>query len=141
MLPCPYTEHDARSFLTRAVTGWDEESDGHFAVVDAAGRHVGGARLRPVGDPAVAEIGYRVVPAARRRGVATAVTRTLTRWALHDLGFARVQIRAERLNRASVGVALKAGFTREGVLRSHEVDRGGARRDDVLFSALADEPR
>ena len=124
-----------------ASTSWADDDDGHFAVVDAGGRHLGGARLRRAGDPAVVEIGYRVIPDARRRGVATALTQILSRWALDDLGLARVQIRAERCNVASVGVARKAGFIREGVLRRNEIDRSGLRRDDVMFSRLPDDPR
>ena len=81
------------------------------------------------------------MPDARRHGVATALTRILSAWALDDLGLARVQIHTERLNVASVGVAHTAGFTCEGILRSNEIDRCGVRRDDLTFSLLPSDPR
>ena len=42
-------------------------------------------------------------------------------------------------NIASQRVAEKAGFTREGVLRSMLVNRDGSRRDGVMFSLLPEE--
>jgi RimJ/RimL family protein N-acetyltransferase len=44
-------------------------------------------------------------------------------------------------NLASQGVAEKAGFQREAVLRSNLEYRDGSRRDSVLFSLLPDELR
>ncbi len=38
------------------------------------------------------------------------------------------------------GVAVRAGFTQEGVLRAREATRSG-RRDSVMFSLLKDDPR
>jgi RimJ/RimL family protein N-acetyltransferase len=42
-------------------------------------------------------------------------------------------------NAASQRVAEKAGFTREGVLRSHLLHPDGRRRDSVMFSLLPGE--
>lgn len=84
------------------------------------------------------EVGYWVAPWARRRGVATAATRAVTRWAIEDLGAQRVTLEAASTNYASQQVALDIGFTREGVQRS-KAARLGERYDMVLFSLLPGE--
>lgn len=57
------------------------------------------------------EVGYWVAPWARGRGVATAATRAVTRWAIEELGAKRVTLEAASTNYASQQVALNAGFT------------------------------
>jgi RimJ/RimL family protein N-acetyltransferase len=84
------------------------------------------------------EIGYWVAPSARGRGVATRAVRLLSRWALGDLGLARLALHVHPDNRTSQTVAERAGFTREGVLRSWE-ERHGERVDTVVFSLLPGE--
>ena len=60
------------------------------------------------------------------------------RWAFVDLGIERLQLTCGPDNAASQRVAERAGFTREGVLRSHLPFKGG-RRDTVVFSLLPGE--
>ena len=59
----------------------------------------------------------------------------VTRYAFGK-GLYRVELLAATGNLASQGVALKAGFTREGVLREALVIPGGGRADAVLFGLL-----
>ena len=94
----------------------------------------GGIGARAYG-PSIVEIGYWVKAGARGRGVATRALALLARWAFDELGAARVELRAEPDNVGSQRVAEKAGFTREGVLRS-VLDFKGRRRDAVMFSLL-----
>src|SRR5204862_6822759 len=82
-----------------------------------------------------AEIGYWLAAHARGSGVVTRAVELLARWALHDLGLARLALTTDAENAASQAVARRAGFTREGVLRSFE-DRDGRRPDVVMFSLL-----
>ena len=84
------------------------------------------------------EIGYWVAPWARGRGVATRAVRLLSRWALLDLGLGRLQLHADTDNAASHRVAERAGYTREGVLRSFE-QRKRRRYDLVSFSLVRDD--
>jgi RimJ/RimL family protein N-acetyltransferase len=84
-------------------------------------------------------IGYWVVADARGRGICTAALRTLSRWAIEDLALGRLELVTDPANVGSQRVAEKAGFRREGVLRSHLLHRDGRRRDSVLFSLLPDE--
>jgi RimJ/RimL family protein N-acetyltransferase len=60
-------------------------------------------------------------------------------WAFEELGIARVELTCGPDNEASQRVAVRCGFTREGVLRSHTPFKGG-RRDTVIFSLLPGQP-
>jgi RimJ/RimL family protein N-acetyltransferase len=86
----------------------------------------------------IGHIGYWVAAPARRRGVASSALRLLARSALEE-GFGRLELITDPDNVASQGVATRAGFTREGVLRSHTLHRDGSRRDSVMFSLLPGE--
>jgi ribosomal-protein-alanine N-acetyltransferase len=84
------------------------------------------------------EIAYVVAPAARGRGVATVAVELLTRWAFDALELERIQLKIEPDNAASIRVAEKAGYQREGLLRSAGTVRG--RRIDLLvYSRLRDD--
>ena len=77
---------------------------------------------------------------ARGRGVATRALRLAARWILGHEGIERLQLRTDALNVPSQRVAEKAGFRREGVLRSvHYNPRLGRRIDFVMFSLLPGE--
>jgi RimJ/RimL family protein N-acetyltransferase len=77
---------------------------------------------------------------ARGRGVATRAVLLIARWAIRDCGLRRLQLRADIANAASQRVAEKAGFKREGVLRSVRYsERQGRRVDFAVFSLLPDE--
>ena len=89
-------------------------------------------------DDGKAEIGYWIAREARRRAVGARATRLLARWALTDLGLERLELLANPENEASQRLAKRAGFTREGVLRSYR-RRHGRREDLVMFSLLAED--
>ena len=100
-----------------------------------------GMGLVPVLDrsTAEAELGYSVVPEARGRGVATAILRALTRWAFDEAGIRRAALVIDLDNPASARVAERAGYVREGVMRS--VHQKGERRVDAgLWSRLPSDP-
>ena len=60
------------------------------------------------------ELGYIVHPAARGRGVATQALVLLTRWAFDELGALRAYLFIDSENAASLKVAERAGYVREG---------------------------
>ena len=136
-LPQPYSNADALAYI-RGETVPDEEA---YCIADAAtGRVLGsiGITLRP-GTDGVVEIGYWMRAEARGRGLMTRAVGLAARKALAD-GAARVQLRADPENVASCRVAEKAGFTREGVLRSaHWNARLGRRQDWAMYSVLPGE--
>jgi RimJ/RimL family protein N-acetyltransferase len=78
---------------------------------------------------------YWVAAPARRRGVAVTALRLMSRWALGSLGLERLQLFADPANSASQRVAERAGYVREGTLRSYQPFKG-RRMDAVVFSLL-----
>ncbi|HEU0304598.1 MAG TPA: GNAT family N-acetyltransferase [Gaiellaceae bacterium] len=143
-IPAPYTRADARAYVAACRRGWKEGSLWAFAVTDAATGDVVGSCGIAWQDPThgVAEIGYWVRADDRGRGVATRAVRLASAWAFETGGVERLQLRADVLNTASQKVAEKAGFQREGVLRSVRYSRRQQRRVDfVMFSRLAGEQR
>ena len=83
-------------------------------------------------------IGYAVVPWKQGLGYAKSALRLILPEA-RAVGLPYVEITTDPDNIASQRVAEKAGFTREGVLRSILVNRDGSRRDGVMFSLLPGE--
>lgn len=90
-------------------------------------------------DQGRASVGYWVVARARRRGAARHALRAVCRWAFADLGFPRLELYVEPWNLASIRIAERGGFLREGLLRSWQpaVSR---RRDVYLYSLLPGDP-
>jgi RimJ/RimL family protein N-acetyltransferase len=85
------------------------------------------------------EVGYGVHPAHRERGYATEAVRCLTLWALAEGGLRRVELRANLDNGASLRVAEKSGFAREGLLRGAGFETDGP-HDIVVFGLLRTDP-
>ena len=81
------------------------------------------------------ELGYLVAPAARGRGAGTEMLRQLTSWAFTDGGALRASLLIDVANVASQRVAVRAGYTLEGVLRSTYFKQG-LRSDVQLWSRL-----
>lgn len=143
-VPEPYTEDDALDYVRAMDAAWRAGAGGAFAVVEAASGEVAGSVGLHVVDAelAVVEVGYWAAPAVRGRGMTTRALRLLSRWLLDSVGAARVQLRADVRNAASVRVAEKAGFVREGVLRSSGYNhRAGRRIDYVMFSLVPADGR
>src|SRR4051812_2260628 len=104
----------------------------------ATGRVVGGGTLHHLdAERAIVEIGYWVLPFARRRGFGARVARLLADHAF-ALGIERVAAYVNVGNVASECVLARAGFSREGVVRSMPVP-SGRRVDKTLFSLLPGE--
>jgi RimJ/RimL family protein N-acetyltransferase len=138
-VPDPHPDADARAWMDGLPGRLAEGEAVRLAIVAGGEEPVGsiGLRIDPF-DRDIAEAGYTVGPAARGRGVATTALRLASRWALRDLGVARVQLPTHVENAASQRVAERAGFRREGVLRSWEELRG-RRIDLVMFSLVASD--
>ncbi len=108
-------------------------------VADAASGEIhGGGTLHHLdGERGIIEVGYWLFPQARGRGIATVVARALAEHAF-TLGVHRVAAYVNVGNVASERVLERAGFTREGVVRSLPKP-DGRRVDKVLFSLLPGE--
>ena len=135
-VPFPYDEDDARAFVIggpgRRLAG--EALD--LAVADRSDDRLLGCvgLLIDRHDADRAEIGYWVVPHERGRGVAGRALALLSRWAVTEGGYARLDLQAALANTASVRAAERCGFVREATLRDAWY-RGG-RSDMALFSLL-----
>jgi len=110
-----------------------------LAALDAAtGEVIGGGTLHHLDtERRIVEIGYFVLPHARGRGAATTIARALAEHAF-SLGIERVAAYVNVDNTASERVLERAGFTREGVVRSMPKP-DGRRVDKTLFSLLPGE--
>lgn len=139
MIPSPYSEEDAVSFIGQAHENWERGEAYSFAILDAAGGQLVGSIAMRVRRFRTGHLGYWVTREARDRGVATEALKTLCRWAVDTLDVKRLELLTDPENVASQRVAEKAGFQREGLLRSSLEYRDGRRRDSILFSALPDE--
>jgi RimJ/RimL family protein N-acetyltransferase len=133
-VPDPYTEADARFYVEDCLASSDERKP--FAVTDAeTGVVIGSIDMR-INRMQTGHVGYWLAAEARGRGLTTAALRALSRWAIEELGLGRVELVTDPDNFASQRVAEKAGFQREGILRSILLNRDGSRRDGVMFSLL-----
>jgi RimJ/RimL family protein N-acetyltransferase len=142
-IPQPYREAEANAWIEHASAAWRDGTSAPFAVTDAtSGELLGSVGVAWVGDPEerVGEVGYWMRKDLRGRGLTTRAVLLASRWALRELGCERLQLRADDDNVPSQRVAEKAGFTREGVLRSvHFNARRNRRVDFVMFSLLRGE--
>ena len=135
----PPDEDEARANIERAAKAWNDGSWAVFRIVDAAtDQVVGGLNLRMC-EFQTAEVSYFLRASARGRGLATRAVRLVTRWAFDELGIERIELRVHPENVASLRVAERAGFTREGIERASRAWPDGTRFDSIVFSLLAAE--
>ena len=139
-LPSPFTLRHAERFIAERVGAIFADGGAVYAIADPETDDLlGGAGLdKVVPDRGQAEIGYWVAPWARHRGYAAEAAGALAEWAL-SRGAPRVHLLADVANVPSQRVAERAGFSREGVLRSCLGYRDRARADAVLFGRVRGE--
>ena len=133
------TEEQAREWIDRSNERW---STGHarFAIVDQRDGRLLGQVGMSISDPHVsAEVYYWIASEARRAGVASTALALLADWAFDELGIERLYLLTHLENEASQKLALRCGFTREGVLRGYQPFKG-ARPDFVSWSLLPHDP-
>jgi RimJ/RimL family protein N-acetyltransferase len=112
-----------------------------FAIRSVAGGElVGTCQLRDIDHRhATAELQIRIGARDERgKGNGTEAVRLLLTHAFRDLGLVRVQLHVFATNTRAVRAYEKAGFRREGVLRS-AVYLDGERRDVIVMGILRDE--
>jgi ribosomal-protein-alanine N-acetyltransferase len=84
------------------------------------------------------EVGFWVVPGARRAGVARRAVTLAVDWCLAGPGLERIDMTTTPENPVIPAFAQRMGFTYEGCLRRRNRERG-ARVDILWFGLLADE--
>ncbi len=144
-VPSPYTEEDAREFVELSGRGLDEGTGLHLAVTEPGQDEcLGAVGLDLDWRDATGELGYWLAPEVRGRGLMTRAVRRLSRFALGQLGLARLELRAATINLPSNLVALRCGFRPEGRLRRATLlgptgDRSAPRGDMFVYRLLPDD--
>jgi [ribosomal protein S5]-alanine N-acetyltransferase len=139
-VPVSGTAADARAFIARQHDRLATGAGYSFAIADAAaGEAAGqiGLYLRDLPEGR-ADIGYWVAPQFRRRGYVSAALAVIARWGLSLDGVHRLQLHVEPWNEGSWRAAERAGFVREGLLRSWQ-RVGAGRRDMYVYSLLRED--
>jgi RimJ/RimL family protein N-acetyltransferase len=80
-----------------------------------------------------AELGYWLVPQARRHGVARTAVGMLVEWGFEVLDLERIEITTTTDNAPARALAESLGFVAEGVMKARNLERG--RRVDMLLLA------
>lgn len=139
-VPDPPPAGFAQAWLDRYLAGEADGSCAGFAVLDGD-RFVGVGVAPRIEPPArELELGYVIAPGERGKGFATAALRAMTDWAFGEARALRVYLYIDAGNAPSLRVAERAGYVREGVLRSAWVKQE-QRADTVLLSLLPGDPR
>jgi [ribosomal protein S5]-alanine N-acetyltransferase len=84
------------------------------------------------------EVGFWLVPGARGRGLGARSVALAVSWAFDEFDLLRVELTTTPDNAAVTALAARLGFTREGVLRRRNFERG-QRVDIVWFGVLREE--
>lgn len=133
-VPATFTHTEGLAWIERQWLRHDEGRGLSQAITDAASNEALGAGVLMARQPDTVEIGYWLIPRARGRGFGSRAVVLLARWALTETPVARVEALVVPDNIASRRVLEKAGFRREGQLRSYLVFDG--QRADALIYAL-----
>jgi RimJ/RimL family protein N-acetyltransferase len=151
--PQPYTEDDARDWITRVAPAERTEGRGIALAVTEflTQRLVGTVQLRDT-DWRVrsSELNYVVAPWARGEGYASEAALATAQWLFSDQRFERIELRTAADNTAAQQVAQKIGCISEGVLRGAWIARmrnggdpfGGwidVRTDLIVWSLLPED--
>lgn len=137
----PQTLAQARDFCATARRQWRTEEALALLLRQRDGRRLVGASGFPRIDWSVPtfEIGYWCHSAYTGRGYAREAVTALTELAFARLDAVRVELRIDERNAASIRVAERSGFAREGVLRAASRDSRGALRNMAVYARLAPE--
>ena len=138
LVPTGADEEFVTGWVARYEAGWDDASRAGFAIRGVAdGAFLGFASIVRLDlEAREGEIGYALPPPARGRGVAGRSVELLTRWGFGELGLVRLELRIDIRNPASERVAKRAGYERDGVLRSLHF-KEGLRCDLGIWSRLS----
>lgn len=136
-VPASGDPDDARAYIDRQHQRLACGEGYSFAIADAAtGDAVGqiGLWLKDL-NAGRASTGYWVARQFRRRGYVTAALAAISRWGLSLEDICRLELYVEPWNTGSWRAAERAGYRREGLMRSWR-QVGQERRDMYMYSLL-----
>jgi ribosomal-protein-serine acetyltransferase len=135
-----YDEAGVIAFVESTIEKRNVGLEFDFGIFTAEGEYVGNCALNALNhENHFANLGYWIRTSRTRRGLATATVRALACWAFENTELERLEIVVAAENRASLGVAARAGAVREGTLRKRLV-LGGCAHDAVVFSLVRGDP-
>ncbi len=141
-VPDPYGDREARQWQRSSSQGIATGTDLATVIIDADdGQLLGAVGLHGIDSAGGrCSAGYWLAAAARGKGLATRAVRLLCQYAFADLAVARIELWIEPENTASLAVAERVGFEREGLMRSFMPIRD-VRRDMLMYSLLPNTVR
>lgn len=136
-LPAGASEIEALDWVNRQLRRHPDGIGFSFAIADAVSDLAVGAAGLWCRELAAgrAAAGYSIAESARGQGLAADALMALTGfgWTIPQLH--RIELHIEEWNTRSIRTAKRAGFLREGLLRSHQ-EIGGRRRDMLLYARV-----
>ena len=144
LLPWMPWAHDrspdaTRGFVEARALPAIAQADGFEAGIWWRGQLVGACGLHTLyREPLRGSVGYWLATDAQGHGIATRATLAMTAKAFDDLGFERLDLRADVDNARSRAIAERLGFTFEGVLR-RELWNGRRYVDVAVYALLRSE--
>lgn len=134
-VPSSYTPEDGLAFIVRQRSRLTRRKGIALAIAESqSDEAVGHINLLYRSVSGVAGIGYWLLERKRGDGLASRAVHLLTRWAFRTAELARIEALVEPDNVASARVLERAGFQREGLLRSYLAFE--TRRADALIYSL-----
>ncbi|WP_162785643.1 GNAT family N-acetyltransferase [Microbacterium sorbitolivorans] len=138
-LPDPYTPELAREWCAAIAPAMRTAGTGLVLAVREHGDMVANIDAKRVDWRArTCELSYWTAPHARGRGILPRALRAIAESLIRELGFERIELRIAPKNAASLRVAEKAGFLREGTARNAGFTDAG-RNDLVIWSLIPED--
>lgn len=134
-LPYPYTEQDARDYIS-AMLSEDENKTLAFAITidNKAIGSIGAFRQKNI-HRHTAEIGYYIAEEYWGKGLMTEAVKQICSYIFDKSNIVRIYAEPFSYNKASCRVLEKAGFLYEGTLRSNAI-KNGKTIDMLMYSRL-----
>lgn len=116
-LPFPYSDEDAKGWITKAMDG--EGKTGIYRAIVVDGQYIGFITVEQKGDVCCkdSEIGYMLLTPYWSKGIGTEAVRQICGIAFDELDILRITAMVYEENIASNRVLEKNGFKLEGVMK------------------------
>lgn len=133
-----YDEQGCEASVREAIAAFVLKRDLRYHIFErSTGEFVGSTGLHRIRwNVPRFEIGYWLASSRTGRGYTTEAVRALTRLAFEGLRAKRVEIRCDDRNEASAAVALRCGFSFDGVLRNYTIGVDGSPRHERIYSLI-----
>ena len=137
--PTPYPAEYAEKWVRECAIGLDNEEKYAFLIcIPETGEVIGDTMLNLDVRDRRAELGYLLAKSHRGKGYAFEAASAIVDFGFRNLMLNKIYAGVWTANQPSVNVLEKLGFTREGVLRQHDL-KWGEFLDDARYGLLRSE--